>query len=113
MNNGRRGCNSSCLPVHRLLENKLPWNVPFRRHSRNGHGQTETCEEFDSECTVILGDPVQQSVSKGARNKKEETCLFIDVLQRPIGVLTVANTMAPHTCLAGILFALDQHLDLT
>jgi hypothetical protein len=35
------------------------------------------------------------------------------VLQWPIGVLAVANTMSPHTCLAGILFALDQHLDST
>jgi hypothetical protein len=41
------------------------------------------------------------------------TTLFIDVLQRPIRVLAVANTMSPHTCLTGILFALDQHLDLT
>lgn len=41
------------------------------------------------------------------------TTLFIDVLQWPIGVLAVANTMASHTCLAGILLALDQHLDST
>jgi len=36
--------------------------------------------------------------------------LFIDVLEWSIGMLAVANTMASHACLAGILFAFDQHL---
>jgi hypothetical protein len=36
--------------------------------------------------------------------------LFIDVLQRSVGVLAVANTMTPHTCLASVLLAFDQHL---
>jgi hypothetical protein len=35
--------------------------------------------------------------------------LFIDVLQRPVGVLAIAHSMAPHTCLTGILFSFDQH----
>jgi hypothetical protein len=86
--------------------------VPSRRHSHSGHEQIETCGGFDSEYTVILDGPVKVS-EQVATEKRGLSYLFIDVLQRSIGVLTVANTMAPHTCLAGILFALDQHLDLT
>jgi len=36
--------------------------------------------------------------------------LFVDVLQRSISVLAVADTMAPHAGLASILLAFDQHL---
>lgn len=35
--------------------------------------------------------------------------LFIDVLQRPIGMLAIANTVASYTSLAGIFFAFNQH----
>jgi hypothetical protein len=38
--------------------------------------------------------------------------LFVDVLQWSIGVLAIANTMTSHTRLAGVLFALDQHVGL-
>jgi hypothetical protein len=49
----------------------------------------------------------------GVTEESDDAYLLIDVLQGPIGVLTVANTMAPYTCLTGILFALDQHRNLT
>lgn len=37
------------------------------------------------------------------------TALFIDVLERSVGMLTIAHTMTSHTSLAGVLFAFDQH----
>lgn len=40
----------------------------------------------------------------------ERANLLVDVLQRSIRMLAVANPMTSHTCLTGILFALDQHL---
>jgi len=43
---------------------------------------------------------------------RDGTTLFVDVLQWSIGVLAIAYTMASHTRLAGVLFALDQHVGL-
>ena len=42
-------------------EYKLPWSVPSPRHSRNGHEQSETCVEFDSECIARLDGPSKVS----------------------------------------------------
>jgi hypothetical protein len=43
------------------------------------------------------------------RQSTRQAYLFVDMLQRPVRMLAIANTMAPHTCLTGILFTLDQH----
>lgn len=42
--------------------------------------------------------------------KRNGKCyLLVDVLEWPVGVLAVTNTMASHARLAGELFSLDQH----
>jgi hypothetical protein len=70
-----------------------------------------------AECSTVsalrYGTTLCKAREHGTKEEKGVAYLFIDVLQRPIRVLAVANTMSPHTCLTGILFALDQHLDLT
>jgi hypothetical protein len=40
------------------------------------------------------------------------TYLLIDVLQRSIRMLAVADPMAAHTCLAGVLLAFNQHVEI-
>lgn len=40
---------------------------------------------------------------------RDWTALLVNVLQWPIRVLAVADTMTSYACLAGILFAFDQH----
>ena len=39
----------------------------------------------------------------------QDAYFFIDMLERSVGMLTIANTMTSHACLAGVLFAFDQH----
>lgn len=40
----------------------------------------------------------------------EVACLFVNVLQRPIRVLAIANTMASHAGLACPFLSFDQHV---
>ena len=40
------------------------------------------------------------------------TYLLIDVLQRSIRVLAVADPMTAHACLAGVLLAFNQHVEI-
>jgi hypothetical protein len=40
------------------------------------------------------------------------TALLVDMLQRSVGVLAIADSMTPYTGLTGIFFAFDQHLVL-
>jgi hypothetical protein len=42
---------------------------------------------------------------------RDRTSLLIDVLERSIGMLTIAHTMASNAGLAGKFLAFDQHLD--
>lgn len=42
---------------------------------------------------------------------RDWTTLLVDMLQRSISMLAIADSMSSHTCLAGILFAFDQHPD--
>ena len=132
MSNEHHGCNSNC-PLRERLETAAPWphTSPLRkahpenlllhdvyrilcygpsRHSRNGHAQSETCAESGSGCTVTLVDPVRKNLAKGLEAQGKKTHLFVDVLQWSVGMLAVTDTMTSHTCLAGIFFALDQHL---
>ena len=39
------------------------------------------------------------------------TYLLIDMLQRPVRVLAVADAVAAHTGLAGVLLSFDQHVE--
>jgi hypothetical protein len=39
------------------------------------------------------------------------TYLLVDMLQRPVRVLAVADAVAAHTSLAGVLLSLDQHVE--
>lgn len=41
---------------------------------------------------------------------KSTSYLFVDVLQRSVGMLAVAHSVSSHTGLAGIFLAFDQHL---
>jgi hypothetical protein len=83
--------------------------VPSRRN-HNGRAQSGTYAESDSGCTVRLVDPVRIFISMRLSVVARESYLFVDVLQRSVGMLAVTNTMTSHTCLTGIFFALDQHL---
>lgn len=89
---------------------KRSWRGSFRRRSRNGHGLTEICVEFDSERIVRLDDPAGNWIKTLPLTADRMAYLLIDVLQWPVSMLAVADSMAPHTCLAGILFSFDQHL---
>jgi hypothetical protein len=46
-----------------------------------------------------------------AIDKMRGTYLFIDVLQRPIRVLAVADPMAAHASLTGVLLSFNQHVE--
>lgn len=40
---------------------------------------------------------------------RDWTALLVDMLQWPIRVLAIADTMTSHACFASVLFAFDQH----
>lgn len=134
MSNEHHGCNSNCLqhqwsetvavvphksPRRTAHPEYLPRHDVYRllcyvpsRRNRNGRAQSGTYAEFDSGCTVKLVDPVRNLISMRLSVVAREPYLFVDVLQRSVGMLAVTNTMTSHTCLTGIFFALDQHLDV-
>jgi hypothetical protein len=93
---------------HRVC--KLPLNAISHRHSHNEHVPIEISEGFDNAYIGKLVDP--KDVSALSAFQEWSIYLFVDVLQRSVGMLAVANTMAPHTSLAGIFLAFDQHLDV-
>lgn len=126
--NGHHGYNNSCLlydcqnllllypeyltqahPENQYRMDKLPSHAPCRCRSHNGREQSGTYAMFYNACIVRLDDPGKEKLAI-------VFCiaiwvyLFVDMLQGSVCVLTVANTMASHTRLAGILFAFDQHL---
>jgi len=59
--------------------------------------------------TYMCGAGLAQSSAVGAL--RDRTSLLIDVLERSIGMLTIAHTMASNAGLAGKFLAFDQHLD--
>jgi hypothetical protein len=60
---------------------------------------------------VRLADPVKKKLGYCDLTLEYKVYLLVDVLQRSIEVLTVADTMASHTSLTGVLLAFDQHRD--
>ena len=61
---------------------------------------------------VRLADPVKKKLGYCDLILEYKVYLLVDMLQRSIGMLTVANTMASHAGLTGILLAFDQHVRL-
>lgn len=64
--------------------------------------------------STVATDMRRPRFAKGAtmRTLRDRSTLLVDMLQWSIRMLAVADTMTPHTCITGILLALDQHFVL-
>ena len=97
-------------PVYYPHANKRLWSVPSH-HTHNGHVPTYSFEGFGNGYIVKQGGPEVRHQHRSHTRLKQNlnycTYLFIDVLQRPVGMLTIAHAVASYTGLACVFLSLD------